>query len=319
MATKHWEGILGFTGKPAFNGFTLGSRATDEVLTETPLPRPLSHVLVDRGGHKGSQKVGTIEEFSIDSGGTMHAAGRFNTNSKYSALVAQSVHDGLDNYVSVDAYTRTMSRNIDEWWLAGATLVAVPAFPKARINSLLDPKTWASNMEEREFAVLAADHDDLPVASRDRSWDGRESEKRIFDFADGDVSILEKAYLYRDDSKDPLTKAAYKLPIADVIDGVLTLVPGAGVAAAGGRGISAADIPEEDKEKIRRRICDIYAHIQSVYDDWPECPFDSKVEMSVVSTVTYADLVLGEHADDVYTDATELERKRRRLRLLGRL
>lgn len=319
MAIKHWDGVLGYTGQAAFNGFTLGNRSTEDVLSEAPLPRPLSHVLVDKGGHKGSQKVGTIEEFSIDSDGVMHGAGRYNTNSKYAALVAQSVHDGMDNYVSVDAYTRTMSRNMSEWWLAGATLVPIPAFPKARINSLIDPKTWATDMESRAFAVLAAGHNDLPVGPRDRPWDGRAAEERVFNLANGDVKVLEQAYLYRDDSLNPETKAAYKLPIADVIDGKLTLIPGAGVAASGGRGVGSADISDADKDKIRQRICEIYDHIRSKYEDWPECPFGGRAEMSVVSTVTYADLKPGQKMDDLYKDEAERERKRRRLRILGRL
>ncbi len=320
MALKHWEGILGYTGKPAFNGYTLGDRTTEEILSEAPLPRPISHVLVDKGGHKGKRRVGNIEEFSVDSS-TIYGAGTYNTNSKYAALVAQSVHDGFDNYISIDAYSRTPSRRIDEWWLGGATLVPIPAFPKARIKSLVDPKTWVENTANAEFAVLAIGHDELPVADRNRPWDGRAAESRIFELADGDESVLEKAYLYRDDSKDPLTKAAYKLPIADVIDGRLTIVPGAGVAAAGGRGVDAADIPDSDKDKIRERICSIYEHIRAKYEDWPDCPFGAKMQFSVISTVTYADLNYGESMEDLYeaeTDA-ELERKRKRLRLIGRL
>lgn len=318
MATKHWEGILGYTGTPAFNGFTLGNRSTEEALSEAPLPRPISHVLVDKGGHKGKRRVGNIQEFSID-GDTIHGAGTYNTKSKYAASVAQAVQDGFDNYVSIDAYCRTFSKTMNEWWLAGATLVPIPAFPKARIRSLVDPKTWVDDVLNTEFAVLAADHNDLPLAARDRPWDGRAAETRIFELADGDVSILEKAYLYRDDSMDPTTKAAYKLPIADVIDGVLTLVPGAGIAAAGGRGVDAADIPESDKARIRERICSIYAHIRSQYEDWPECPFSSEAEFSVFSTVTYADLHVGQTPEDLYRDEAERERKRKRLRLMGRL
>lgn len=318
MATKHWEGILGYTGTPAFNGFTLGSRTTEEVLSESPLPRPISHVLVDKGGHKGKRRVGNINEFSID-GDTIYGGGTYNTKSKYANSVAQAVKDGFDNYISIDAYCRTFSRRMDEWWLAGATLVPVPAFPKARIKSLVDPQSWAGEPINAEFAVLAVDHDSLPLAARDRPWDGRAAEERVFELAGDDTSVLEKAYLYRDDNLDPLTKQAYKLPIADVIDGVLTLVPGAGVAAAGGRGVSAADIPESDKGKIEERICSIYAHIRSKYEDWPECPFGGEAEFSVFSTVTYADIPAGKTPEDLYRDEAERERRRKRLRLMGRL
>lgn len=316
MATKHWEGVLGYTDTPAFNGYTLGGRSSEQVLSETPLPRPLSHVLVDTGGHKGSRMVGAIDEFSID-GTTIYGGGRYNTNSKYAAAVAKSVHDGLNNYVSIDAYTKTPSRTIKEWWLGGATLVSIPAFPKARINSLVDPKEWEPGPEVA-FAVLAVGHEELPIAERNRPWDSRAAEERVHEFADGDQSILERAYLYRDESKDPLTKAAYKLPIADIIEGRLTLVPGGGVAAAGGRGVSAADIPDEQKAEIEEKICSLYAHFQAKFPDWPECPFGAKAEFSLVSTVTYADLRAGETMEDRYATEAERERRRKRLRLKGR-
>ena len=83
---------------------------------------------------------------------------------------------------------------------------------------------------------------DLPVADRDREWDGAAAERRVRDWAD---ALDEPNAKYRDahmwydaDKKDNFT--AYKTLIADVVDGKLVAVPRGVMPAAnviqGGRG-----------------------------------------------------------------------------------
>lgn len=76
---------------------------------------------------------------------------------------------------------------------------------------------------------------DLPLADRDREWDGAEAEKRVRKWANAEDEPNQKyrdAHVWYDgDNKDNFT--AYKLLIADVIDGDLKAVP-RGVMAAGG-------------------------------------------------------------------------------------
>ena len=115
---------------------------------------------------------------------------------------------------------------------------------------------------------------DLPVADRDHKWDGPAAKGRVFDWADGDTSKLSKAFAYRDDEKDPETKAAYKLGYADVVDGTLTIIP-AGVSAAigavnGARG--GVDIPAEELSKVADHLERVRAHVsestgESAMDD----------------------------------------------------
>ena len=89
---------------------------------------------------------------------------------------------------------------------------------------------------------------DLPLADRDREWDGAAAEKRVRQWADAADEPNEKyrdAHVWYDsDKKDNFT--AYKLLIADVIDDRLTAVPRGVMAAAavmqGSRG--GVDIPE---------------------------------------------------------------------------
>src|SRR4029079_10877418 len=75
---------------------------------------------------------------------------------------------------------------------------------------------------------------DLPLADRDREWDGDAAEKRVRKWADAEDEPNQKyrdAHVWYDgDKKDNFT--AYKLLIADVVSGRLEVVP-RGVMAAG--------------------------------------------------------------------------------------
>ena len=64
---------------------------------------------------------------------------------------------------------------------------------------------------------------DLPLADRDREWDGDAAERRVRDWAgaeDGPNEKYRDAHVWYDaDNKDNFT--AYKLLVADVVDGRL--------------------------------------------------------------------------------------------------
>lgn len=111
-----------------------------------------------------------------------------------------------------------------------------------------------STLEEK-MVIGAAD---LPLASRDREWDGPKAKQRIFEWAGGvDFSPdkAKRAFFWVDG--DPKNRGSYKLPFADVIDGKLMAIPralsavqGALDGARGGvEGISGAD-----KGKIMQRV-----------------------------------------------------------------
>jgi len=110
---------------------------------------------------------------------------------------------------------------------------------------------------------------DLPLADRDREWDGAAAEKRVRVWAKAEDEPNEKyrdAHVWYDaDSKDNFT--AYKLLIADVIDGKLTAVPRGVFAAAavmqGSRG--GVDVPDKDRDRIKSHLAKYYAKL----DDTP--------------------------------------------------
>jgi len=103
---------------------------------------------------------------------------------------------------------------------------------------------------------------DLPLADRDREWDGDAAEKRIRRWADAEDEPNEKyreAHVWYDaDHKDNFT--AYKLLIADVVDGKVRAVPrgvmAAGNVMQGARG--GVDLPGNDIERVKRHLAKYY-------------------------------------------------------------
>jgi hypothetical protein len=113
---------------------------------------------------------------------------------------------------------------------------------------------------------------DLPIADRDREWDGDAAEGRVRRWAgaeDGPNEKYRDAHVWYDaDNKDNFT--AYKLLIADVVDGKLHAVPrgvmAAGNVLQGGRG--GVDIPDDDADRARSHVAKYYEKM----DD--EAPWD---------------------------------------------
>jgi hypothetical protein len=103
---------------------------------------------------------------------------------------------------------------------------------------------------------------DLPLADRDREWDGAAAEKRVRAWADAEEAPNEKyrqAHLWYDgDRADRFT--AYKLLIADVVNGELKAVPrgvmAAGNVLEGGRG--GVDLPEDDIDRVKSQVTKYY-------------------------------------------------------------
>ena len=113
---------------------------------------------------------------------------------------------------------------------------------------------------------------DLPMADRDRSWDGSSANKRVREWAnaqDEPNDRYRKAFVWYDaDNKDNFT--AYKFQIADVVGGKLKAVPRGVFAAAvvmqGGRG--GADLPKKDIDRVK-------SHLGRYYDKMNEtAPWD---------------------------------------------
>ena len=92
---------------------------------------------------------------------------------------------------------------------------------------------------------------DLPVAPDDTPWDLTAARKRVWDWAEGEYGVYGRAFLYAD-LRAPNTKDAYRLPVADLIDGELKIVPRAvstlAALFAGDR--ARLNIPGADMEQV---------------------------------------------------------------------
>ncbi|HYQ73549.1 hypothetical protein [Cellulomonas sp.] len=106
---------------------------------------------------------------------------------------------------------------------------------------------------------------DLPLADRDRAWDGAAAEKRVRAWADAEDEPNPKyrdAHVWYDaDAKQNFT--AYKLLIADVVGGKLVAVPRGVFAAAavmqGSRG--GVDLPAKDVDRVKSHLAKYYAKL----------------------------------------------------------
>ncbi|WNG92593.1 hypothetical protein [Mycobacterium sp. ITM-2016-00318] len=103
---------------------------------------------------------------------------------------------------------------------------------------------------------------DLPLADRDRGWDGNAAEKRVRKWAGAEDEPNQE---YRDahvwyDSDKKTNFTAYKLLIADVVGGELKVVPRAVMAAGaivdGARG--GIDIPSDDEDRVKSHLAKYY-------------------------------------------------------------
>jgi predicted methyltransferase MtxX (methanogen marker protein 4) len=104
---------------------------------------------------------------------------------------------------------------------------------------------------------------DLPLADRDRSWDGDAADKRVREWAgvkeEPNQKYRDAHVWYDQEKKDNFT--AYKLLIADVVEGKLVAVPRGVMAAAavmqGSRG--GVDLPRQDIDRVKSHLAKYYA------------------------------------------------------------
>ena len=103
---------------------------------------------------------------------------------------------------------------------------------------------------------------DLPLADRDREWDAAAADKRVRKWADAedepDAKYRDAHVWYDKDNKDNF--GAYKLLIADIVNGKLTAVPARGDGGRRGdagltRGCRSA---EDDIDRVKSHLAKYY-------------------------------------------------------------
>jgi hypothetical protein len=116
--------------------------------------------------------------------------------------------------------------------------------------------------------VAVSAFQDLPLADRDREWDGATAEKRVRKWAGAEDEPNAKyrdAHVWYDaENKDNFT--AYKLLIADAVNGRLVAVPRGIIAAGnvmqGSRG--GVDLPHSDIDRVKSHLAKYYRKMDGV-------------------------------------------------------
>ena len=105
----------------------------------------------------------------------------------------------------------------------------------------------------------ASGKSDLPLADREREWDGDAAKQHVFDWAGWDDDPKPgkaRQAFFAYDNENSEEKGAYKLPFADIIADKLTAVPRGIFAVAqvleGARG--GVDLPKAVIADIRKRV-----------------------------------------------------------------
>jgi HK97 family phage prohead protease len=150
------------------------------------------------------------------------------------------------------------------------SIVGMPACPSAQfqlsksMNQSL-PGSWRSTL------MLGGE---LPLSGNTQDWTAVEARKRLRDYANGDWHVLAKGFLWRDPAQLE-NPSAYRLPIADVVNGELAVTwEGCAAACAVVLGARAGgDIPEADRQVCYRNLKTYYQKfgktLPEFAGDWP--------------------------------------------------
>jgi hypothetical protein len=167
----------------------------------------------------------------------------------------------LDAVATVRGAVAVVSLSADVKGIRHAVVVA--GDERRRVIAGSAAGRWVPPYRRRENQMAVTSFQDLPLADRDREWDGDAAEKRVRRWAGADEGPNEKyrdAHVWYDaDKKDNFT--AYKLLIADVVDDRLVAVPrgvmAAGNVMVGGRG--GVDLPSKDRDRVKSHLAKYYA------------------------------------------------------------
>lgn len=270
---RTWSSVFARLGIPTGDGRIIapgGGSSRD-------LPLPLAWQELSGDGHGGSMIVGRIETLHIGDG-MVTATGTMLDSAPY-AVIEQLEAGVIGPSVDLDDIEYQMDDQerivITSWRVAGATLVAIPAF--ADVSLTLDPELaepmpendersqYVFALEGEAFSVRSSGWSDMPIAEDSTAWDGAAAADRVFSWAGGPDSVdwgkYARAFLRKDDSANPETRGAYGFGIADVIGGTLTIVPkGVFAAAAATKGARTGKTPA-DAEAMQRVLRGIYKRL----------------------------------------------------------
>lgn len=213
--------------------------------------------------HDSTMPLGTYTEFREDSYG-LFVKGRLPKSDTFVSgrvipqMKAESVRKMSIGYSTLESENSGSARLLQKLKLWEISLVTMP------MNTMADVTGFKSNTH----------YQDLPLAQREQEWDAEAAAIRVKEHlqsVDAPSDTYRKDFLWHDEHEAE-DFSAYKLPIADVIDGKLTAIPRAIFAAAAALNCKRNDsgIPDEDRESV-------IAHIERYYAKMDlESPFNEK-------------------------------------------
>lgn len=295
-----WTAVIGRLGVPTGDGRVIMPYG----FTTRDLPLPLSWQEMSDYGHDKSVVVGRMDTVQVDPmTGDVNATGVWLDESiipevaKARELVSNRVigpsmdagacemeyqcTGGGEGHFDDDGYHEPELMGevcvFTAYECAGATLVSVPAFTGV----------WLATDGESALTAAGArtsGWSDMPVDTNATEWDSSAAEKNVASWAgvdeqdatESDWAKYARAFLWQDPDADPMTKGAYKLPVADVVDGELMINPHGVYAVAGA--LSGArggtDIPQDAQDTIKGTVRTLYGKIaKALDDDTIEAPF----------------------------------------------
>ena len=292
-----WEGMVAPSDKPTGDRREFAPGALDH----RELPLPVMFQMATGSGHGNAVTVASLDSFEERADG-WYGRGQFldprivpeATRAIYlidKKLARPSVD--LEPDMTYEMVNPEEGRvRITKGRLAGTTFVAKPAFADLKITvhdeevhtvlasaglelefAELDHSDLFEELEPDplgEFAVNGATWKSMPLGERDQPFDADDAIKRLIQASGGNPTTFSKAFLWRQTDGDPKNKASYRMPIADIINGKMTLVPHAVYAAAallsGAHG-GLPNVPDKEKEQVRQVITEIYDMLREQFSD----------------------------------------------------
>lgn len=291
-----WSGMIAPAETPTGDRREFATGALDH--RELPLPVMLQ--VTTAGSHAGAVTVASLDRVEQVPGG-WKGSGRF-LDPRIVPEVTRAVYLIKEKLArpSVDLepdITYEMAGDVEDQpriritkgRLAGVTFVAKPAFADLQITvhdedvqALLASSGIALDFAEyeddtpemedgfHEFTVNSSSWKKMTLGERDQPFDADEAIARLIEASGGNPATYAQAFLWKQSDGDPKNKASYRLPIADVINGKMTLVPHAVYAAAallsGAHG-GLPNIPDNEKDQLRKVVTEIYDVLRETFSD----------------------------------------------------
>lgn len=121
------------------------------------------------------------------------------------------------------------------------------------------------------MAVNSTSWKSMPIAARETPFRAQDAIVRLLDWAGGSASKFNSAFLWRNGSGQVGSPDSYRLPVADILDGRLTMIPravfSAGVILSGGHGELEGVVDDQEKLELKGVVSDIYDKLRAEYQD----------------------------------------------------